>query len=65
MGLNSRTIEKKVESFLQNIFKPETPSNKRILQRKKFILLSKLVADLFKNKNSQISVLLICFITDI
>ena len=54
MGLNSRKIEKKVENFLQNVFKPETPSNKDIIQRKKFILLSKLVSDLFENKNSQI-----------
>jgi len=54
MGLNSRTIEKKVENFLQNVFKPETPSNKKILQRKKFLLLSKLVSDLFDNKNSQV-----------
>jgi len=54
MGLNSRTIERKVESFLQNVFKQETPSNKKIIQRKKFILLSKLVADLFNSKNSQI-----------
>ena len=54
MGLNSRLIEKKVENFLENVFKPETPSNKRNIQRKKFILLSKLVSDLFDNKNSQI-----------
>ena len=54
MGLNSRIIEKKVENFLQNIFKSETPSNKKIVQRKKFILLSKLVSDLFDNKDSQI-----------
>ena len=54
MGLNSRTIEKKVENFLQNVFKPETSSNKKALQRKKFVFLSKLVSDLFDNKNSQV-----------
>jgi len=54
MGLNSRIIERKLENFLQNVFKPETPFNKKILQRKKFILLSKLVADLFDNKNSRV-----------
>jgi len=54
MGLNSRIIEKKVENFLENVFKPETSSNKKILQRKKFILLSKLVSDLFDNKSSQV-----------
>ncbi|MEE9379715.1 MAG: hypothetical protein V3V33_16945 [Candidatus Lokiarchaeia archaeon] len=52
--MNSLTIEKKVEDFLKNVFKPETIFNKKALQRKKFILLSKLVADLFKNKNSQV-----------
>lgn len=52
--MNSLTIEKKVEDFLKNIFKSETKVNKKALQRKKFILLSKLVADLFKNKNSQV-----------
>ncbi len=54
MGLNSRAIERKVEHFLHNVFKQETPSNKKNLQRKKFALLSKLVADLFENKNSQV-----------
>jgi hypothetical protein len=54
MGLNSRTIEKKVENLLQKVFKPEIPSNIKTLQKKKFVLLSKLVADLFNNKNSQV-----------
>ncbi|MFW9878266.1 MAG: hypothetical protein ACFFG0_34730 [Candidatus Thorarchaeota archaeon] len=54
MGSNSRVIEREVENFLQNVFKPETPLNKKIIQRKKFILLSKLVADLFDNKNSDV-----------
>ena len=52
--MNSLIIEKKVEDFLKNIFKSETKVNKRALQRKKFLLLSKLVADLFKSKNSQV-----------
>ena len=52
--MNSLIIEKKVEDFLKNIFKSETKVNKKALQRKKFILLSKLVADLFKSKNSQV-----------
>ena len=52
--MNSLTIEKKVEDFLRNIFKSETIFNKKYLQRKKFVLLSKLVADLFNSKNSQV-----------
>lgn len=52
--MNSRLIEKKVEYFLESIFKPENSSNKRLLQKKKFVLLSKLVADLFNCKNSNI-----------
>lgn len=54
MGLNSRIIERKVENFLQNVFKPETAFNKKLQQKKKFILLSKLVADLFEKKNSRL-----------
>jgi hypothetical protein len=54
MGLNSRIIERKVENFLYKVLIQETPSNKKTLQRKKFILLSKLVADLFNTKNSQL-----------
>jgi hypothetical protein len=54
MGLNSRIIEKKVENFLYKVLIQETPSNKKTLQRKKFILLSKLVADLFNTRNSQV-----------
>jgi hypothetical protein len=54
MSFNSHAIERKVEHFLNDIFKQEISSNKKSLQRKKFILLSKLVADLFENKNSQI-----------
>ena len=52
--MNSRLIEKKVEYFFESIFKPENSSNKRLLQKKKFILLSKLVADLFNCRNSNI-----------
>ena len=52
--MNSLTIERKVEDFLRNIFKSETVFNKKYLQRKKFVLLSKLVADLFNSKNSQV-----------
>jgi hypothetical protein len=54
MGLNSRVIERKVEHFLQTIFRSDKVSNKKEIQRKKFLLLSKLVADLFENKNSQV-----------
>lgn len=54
MGLNSRIIEKRVENFLYKVLIQDTPSNEKTLQRKKFILLSKLVADLFNTKNSQV-----------
>ena len=52
--MNSKIIERKVEDFLSNIFKPNTSLNKNSYQKKKFILLSKLVADLFSSKNSQV-----------
>lgn len=52
--MNSKIIEKKVEDFLSNIFKPFTSRNKESYQKKKFVLLSKLVADLFNSKNSRI-----------
>jgi len=51
---DSRVIEKKVENFLKDVFKPENSFNRKILQKRKFFLLSKLVADLFDSKNSQI-----------
>ncbi len=51
---DSRLIEKKVENLLKYIFKPENSFNRRRLQKRKFFLLSKLVADLFKSKNSQV-----------
>ncbi len=50
----SRIIEKKVENFLKHIFKPENSFNRRKLQKRKFFLLSKFVADLFNSKNSRI-----------
>jgi len=52
--LKSLEIERKVEGFLNTFLKPNNPSNKKILQKKKFVLLSNLIADLFKCKNSKI-----------
>jgi hypothetical protein len=49
--LDSQLIERKVEDFLADIFKPEQASNERLLQKKKFVLLSKLIADLFNCNN--------------
>jgi len=51
--VNSQLLEKKVEDLLENILKPEESENKRRIQRIKFRLLSKLVADLFDNKDSR------------
>jgi len=51
--VNSQLLEKKVEDLLENILKPEESQNKRRIQRIKFRLLSKLVADLFDNKDSK------------
>ncbi len=51
--LDSQEIERQVEDLLMNIFKPEKASNKRTIQKKKFKLLSKLIADLFNCKNSR------------
>ena len=51
--MNSQLLEKKVEDLLENILKPEESQNKRRIQRIKFRLLSKLVADLFDNKDSK------------
>jgi len=51
--VNSQLIEKKVEVLLEKILKPEGSQNKRRIQRIKFRLLSKLVADLFNNKDSR------------
>ena len=52
--MNSRLIEKKVGDFLKNVFKSQDSINNKQLQRKKFDLLSKLVADLFNHKNSRV-----------
>jgi len=51
--LDSQEIERQVEDLLVNIFNPEKASNKRRIQKKKFILLSKLIADLFNCNNSK------------
>jgi hypothetical protein len=50
--LNSQQIEDKVRELLDRILKLEEMGDKRIIQQEKFKLLSKLVADLFLNKNS-------------
>jgi len=52
--VNSQLLEKKVEDLLEKILKPEESQNKRRIQRIKFRLLSKLVADLFNNKDSKV-----------
>ncbi|MFX1410051.1 MAG: hypothetical protein ACFFA6_06845 [Promethearchaeota archaeon] len=51
--MNSHLIEKKVEYLLEKILKPEESQNKRKIQRIKFRLISKLVADLFDYKDSK------------
>jgi len=51
--VNSQLLERKVENLLETILKPEESQNKRRIQRTKFRLLSKLVADLFDNKDSK------------
>ena len=51
--LNSQIIERKVEVFLNTIFKSKKSTNRRKIQKKKFKLLSKLIADLFNCKNSR------------
>lgn len=52
--MNSKIIERKVENFLSKLFKSNDALNKEYYQKKKFILLSKLVADLFNSKNSRV-----------
>jgi len=52
--LNPKIIERIVENFLSKIFSPNDSLNKEYYQKKKFILLSKLVADLFNSKNSRV-----------
>ena len=55
MFVDSQIIEKKVEDILNHILKQRTFFNKKKLQQGKFSLLSKLVAELFRCKNSRIS----------
>lgn len=50
--VNSRNIEQQVEDFLDNSFKEEDYFINSEIQKKRFVLLSKLVGDLFKCKNS-------------
>ncbi len=52
--MNSRTIEKQVEDFLDNSFNAEDHFVNNENQKKKFVLLSRLVADLFKCENSAV-----------
>ena len=54
MIFNSNSIEKKVEDFLENSFCAEEYIFDDKIQKKRFSLLSKLVADLFNCKNSSI-----------
>ncbi len=49
--LNSQIIERKIEVFLNTIFKSKKSTNRRIVQKQKFKVLSKLVTDLFHCKN--------------
>ena len=52
--MNSRAIEKQVENFLDKSFNTEDYYTNSETQRKRYILLSKLVADLFNCKNSAV-----------
>jgi hypothetical protein len=52
MSLNSRSIESQVEDFLDNTFTEEDYIFDSDVQKKRFKLLSRLVADLFNCKNS-------------
>ena len=54
MTLNSRSIEKQVEDFLNSAFRSDDYFLNKEIQKKRFFLLSKLVADLFNCKNSAI-----------
>jgi hypothetical protein len=54
MTLNSRSIEKQVEDFLNNAFMEEDYIFNSNVQKKRFRLLSTLVADLFNCQNSTI-----------
>ena len=50
--LNTESIEKQVEDFLENSFRAEDRSFDNEIQKRRFALLSKLVADLFNCNNS-------------
>ena len=52
--VNSSTIEKQVEDFLAGSFNTEEYFINSKTQKKRFILLSRLVADLFNCKNSAV-----------
>ncbi len=52
--VNSRTIEKQVEDFLDDSFNTEEYFINSETQKKRFVLLSALVADLFNCKNSAV-----------
>jgi hypothetical protein len=54
--VNSRIIEKRVEGFLDNCFNSEDNFTSSDVQKKKFDILSKLVAELFNCKNSAVCV---------
>lgn len=55
MFVDSQLVEKKVEDLLNHILKQRPSYNRKKLQQGKFSLLSKLVTELFKSKNSRIS----------
>ncbi len=54
MKMDSVSIEKLVEDFLESTFRTDDYSTNKEVQKKRFFLLSKLVADLFNCKNSSI-----------
>ena len=54
--VNSSSIEKQVEDFLTDSFNTEDYFINSETQKKRFILLSKLVADLFNCKNSAVCI---------
>ncbi|MFX1376966.1 MAG: hypothetical protein ACFFA0_14265 [Promethearchaeota archaeon] len=56
MTFKSNSIEKQVENFLENSFCSDDYNFDITVQKKRFKLLSKLVADLFNCKNS-----VVCF----
>ena len=53
--VNSQLIEKKVEDLLNHILEQRSSYNKKKIQKGKFSLLSRLVTELFRSKNSRIS----------